>query len=49
MALLEIAGASKRFGATAAVDDVSLSIEGARRSFASVLAVRDVTLKIEDG
>ncbi len=27
MALLEIAGASKRFGATAAVDDVSLSVE----------------------
>jgi putrescine transport system ATP-binding protein len=27
MALLEIAGASKRFGATTAVDDVSLSIE----------------------
>ena len=27
MALLEIAGASKRFGATAAVDDVSLTVE----------------------
>src|ERR1700731_4186944 len=27
MALLEIAGASKRFGATTAVDDVSLSVE----------------------
>src|ERR1700726_923107 len=27
MALLEIAGASKRFGATTAVDDVSLSVQ----------------------
>ena len=27
MALLEITGASKRFGTTAAVDDVSLTVE----------------------
>jgi ABC-type multidrug transport system ATPase subunit len=39
MALLEITAASKRFGATTAVDDVSLSVE--RGAFYALLGRRD--------